>query len=477
MIEIDDSQANICVDIGVCSQIAVGVEPKRKIDVVIGDAAKMDCEQAINYIKSGETELQPLVITAQNAAANAISNAVLAKQWAIGDPSEPVGNSAKYWADQAASISLDLANKDLSNLSAAGEAKFDAKQDVISDLTTIRSGAEKGATAVQPADLATVATSGLYSDLSGTPIIPAAQVNSDWNANSGVAQILNKPTIPTVNNATISFTQGGVSKGSITLNQATDQTIALDAGGGGGGSYTAGTGIDITNDVISVTAPTLTNTATGTNSLTILGDSGIGVQSVNIGSGSSSLRNGVAIGYLAKNTGSFNVCVGYNSSNSVNIGYSIALGGYARTTAAYAIQLGYGTNSEANSFYVSTSSSNNWKMLGSDGKIPVARLPIAAHVVETYSNGADWYRLWSDGWCEQGGSATGNGNSGRTVSLLKTYSDTNYNIQAEITDYTSSSQKIVSIGSKTASDFKAYTSTTGGWGSYAFDWCAGGYIS
>ena len=28
--------------------------------------------------------------------------------------------------------------------------------------------------------------------------IPAAQVNSDWNASSGVAQILNKPTIPTV---------------------------------------------------------------------------------------------------------------------------------------------------------------------------------------------------------------------------------------------------------------------------------------
>ena len=28
------------------------------------------------------------------------------------------------------------------------------------------------------------------------PSIPAAQVNADWNANSGVAQILNKPTIP-----------------------------------------------------------------------------------------------------------------------------------------------------------------------------------------------------------------------------------------------------------------------------------------
>lgn len=48
------------------------------------------------------------------------------------------------------------------------------KQDTISDLSTIRSGAADGATAVQPGDLATVATTGAYSDLSGTPTIPPA---------------------------------------------------------------------------------------------------------------------------------------------------------------------------------------------------------------------------------------------------------------------------------------------------------------
>lgn len=41
----------------------------------------------------------------------------------------------------------------------------------------------------------------------------------------------NKPTIPTVNDATITLTQGGTIKGSFTLNQSTDQTIDLDAGG------------------------------------------------------------------------------------------------------------------------------------------------------------------------------------------------------------------------------------------------------
>jgi hypothetical protein len=208
--------------------------------------------------------------------------------------------------------------------------------------------------------LATVATSGSYNDLSNKPTIPAAQVNADWNATSGVARILNKPTIPTVptnvsaftndagyitnsaltgyatqtwvgqqgfitgitssdvttalgytpynatnpngyitsaaltpyalsanlatvatsgsysdlsntptiptvNNATITFTQGGTTKGTITLNQASNQTIAFDAGGGGGGgSYTAGDGIDITNNVISVDGVQTTETTLAT---------------------------------------------------------------------------------------------------------------------------------------------------------------------------------------------------------------------
>jgi hypothetical protein len=72
------------------------------------------------------------------------------------------------------------------------------KQDTISDLSTIRSGAAAGATAVQPGDLATVATTGSYDDLSDKPTIPAAQVNSDWNASSGVAAILNRPNLAAV---------------------------------------------------------------------------------------------------------------------------------------------------------------------------------------------------------------------------------------------------------------------------------------
>ena len=51
---------------------------------------------------------------------------------------------------------------------------------------------------VHPSDLAPVATSGNYEDLTNKPTIPAAQVQSDWNEadNTDPAYIKNKPTIP-----------------------------------------------------------------------------------------------------------------------------------------------------------------------------------------------------------------------------------------------------------------------------------------
>lgn len=93
--------------------------------------------------------------------------------------------------------------------------------------------------------LATVATSGSYNDLSNKPTIPAAQVNSDWSANSGVAQILNKPTlatvatsgsyndlsnkptIPTVNNATLTIQKNGTTVQTFTANQSTNATANI----------------------------------------------------------------------------------------------------------------------------------------------------------------------------------------------------------------------------------------------------------
>lgn len=75
--------------------------------------------------------------------------------------------------------------------------------------------------------LAAVAMSGSYNDLSNTPTIPAAQVNSDWNASSGVAEILNKPTIPTVNDATLTVKNGPTTKGSFSANANSNVTLTV----------------------------------------------------------------------------------------------------------------------------------------------------------------------------------------------------------------------------------------------------------
>ena len=58
------------------------------------------------------------------------------------------------------------------------------------------------------ADLATVAFSGSYKDLSNTPTIPAAQIQSDWSQTdtSALDFIKNKPTIPTVPTNVSAFT-------------------------------------------------------------------------------------------------------------------------------------------------------------------------------------------------------------------------------------------------------------------------------
>lgn len=54
----------------------------------------------------------------------------------------------------------------------------------------------------------------------------------------------------------------------------------------------------------------------------------------------------------------------------------------------------------------------------------ISRQDCKAYITETYVNGTSWYRVWSDGWIEQGG-VTESGKTG-TIALLKAFSNTNY---------------------------------------------------
>ena len=61
---------------------------------------------------------------------------------------------------------------------------------------------------------------GSYNSLTNRPTIPAAQVNSDWNATSGVAVILNKPSVPPLPSVTAASASGG---GSLAYNSSNGQ--------------------------------------------------------------------------------------------------------------------------------------------------------------------------------------------------------------------------------------------------------------
>lgn len=83
------------------------------------------------------------------------------------------------------------------HVTAADKTAWNGKQDAISDLSTIRSGAALGATSVQPSDLATVATTGDYSDLLNAPTLAAVATSGDYT------DLSNTPHIPVIGTITL----------------------------------------------------------------------------------------------------------------------------------------------------------------------------------------------------------------------------------------------------------------------------------
>lgn len=122
-------------------------------------------------------------------------------------------------------------------------------------------------TAVQPDDLATVAISGDYNDLSNLPEIPSAQIQSDWNQTDDRAldYIKNKPYIPSevivdqTYNSDSTHAQSGtavaqaISGKQDVLTSGSNITIENGVISAKDTTYTAGVGISIENGVISNT--------------------------------------------------------------------------------------------------------------------------------------------------------------------------------------------------------------------------------
>ena len=93
-------------------------------------------------------------------------------------------------------------------------------------------------------------------------------------------------------------------------------------------------------------------------------------------------------------------------------------------------------------------------------------------ITETYVNGTSWYRIWSDGWCEQGGYYVPTATLG-TITLLKAYKDTDYSIVTGGTRTANENMYSPTVGvTKTISNFSIYCGTT----VYRIYWQTSGYI-
>lgn len=94
------------------------------------------------------------------------------------------------------------------------------------------------------------------------------------------------------------------------------------------------------------------------------------------------------------------------------------------------------------------------------------------YVVESYSNGTNWYKIYKSGWIEQGGRM---GSSTTSVAFLKPFADTNYNLQISLQSGNSSAISFANAGfsGKTATGFSR-TDTIGAQYYTAMEYLANG---
>lgn len=59
---------------------------------------------------------------------------------------------------------------------------------------------------------------------------------------------------------------------------------------------------------------------------------------------------------------------------------------------------------------------------------------LVPHIVETFDNGTSWYRLWSDGYIEQGGQCSAADDATVTITFHKPFTNTSYRVLSGIVD-------------------------------------------
>ena len=94
-----------------------------------------------------------------------------------------------------------------------------------------------------------------------------------------------------------------------------------------------------------------------------------------------------------------------------------------------------------------------------------------AYVTKTWRSGTEWYRVWSDGWIEQGGHGTGG-----TCTFNKSFSNTNYTFNVQPSSgYTSHPDWIAAYEHRSGRTTAKTSITYYEGGNQGWDWRASGY--
>ena len=292
------------------------------------------------------------------------------------------------------------------------------KQDTISDLSTIREGAALGATSVQPEDLATVATSGSYTDLTNKPTIPAAVTEttvSGWGFTKNAGTVTSVKINGTAKNPTSGVVDLGTvltAHQDISGKQDVISDLATIRSGASAGATavqhgdlatvaTSGMYSDLTGTPGVATADTLGLVKPDGTTITVTAD---GVISATGGSGSGS-------GFDFEGTkAEFDAAVAAGTITEDSV--SLITDDVSGDTVATKAELQAVDSSKADTNLGNVPSNYDY-------------------VVESYNDGTNWYRKYKSGWIEQGGiSATVSATAQQhfTVTLLKPMLSNNYSV-------------------------------------------------
>ena len=110
------------------------------------------------------------------------------------------------------------------------------------------------------------------------------------------------------------------------------------------------------------------------------------------------------------------------------------------------------------------------------GKVNLSSLTECIAVVQTYQNGSSWYRVYSDGWCEQGGYYENSSSSTKNFTFLKPFINNNYYLSCSATytknGGTNHQENMNEFVSRTVDGFSKYLWSVNN----NFYWKACGYI-